>query len=219
MGLDLSRPTKITFLAPASPAWVNIENNLGEIIVDFIFHYRHRNEGAGMCCKQITKRGLTMGKVLCAIFMLLGFAGMSHAEGAKANPRYVIKGGTIYDKKSGRTWERCSIGQQWKNKKLGCVGIVKSFVFEDAQLLGEKGWRVPSADELASLIDYNRKDQNQPPMIDEVAFPDMNKQKMVYWTSTPFEAADAFFVDFNVGNLDSDSRKTANAVRLVKGKQ
>jgi len=156
---------------------------------------------------------------LCAIIMMFGIVGIIKAEDIKANPRYAIKGATVYDKKTDRTWDRCSIGQIWKGK-LGCVGIIKSFTFEEAQMqAGDKGWRVPTADELASLIDYSRKDQNQPPMIDEVAFPDMNKQKMVYWSSTPVEPADGYFVDFNVGNLDNDSRKTANAVRLVRGKQ
>jgi len=172
-----------------------------------------------MRCNQLCKRGLASGRCWSVIFILFGIVGISHAEDIKANPRYQIKGDSIYDKKTDLTWARCSVGQRWKGK-LGCVGIVKSFTFDDAQVLGgEKGWRVPSADELASLIDYGRKTQNQPPMIDEVAFPDMNAQKMVYWTSTAFEAADAYFVDFNTGNLDNDIRKTSNAVRLVRGKQ
>jgi hypothetical protein len=55
-------------------------------------------------------------------------------------------------------------------------------------------------------------------MIDAVAFPDMDLQKLVYWTSSPYSASDGWYVDFHEGNLDNDTRKTTNSVRLVKGK-
>ena len=195
-------------------------------------------KGAGMNSNQVRKRGLTMGSAVSAVIMILVFAGNAQAEDVnaetvkiepvkveppkvappKVNPRYKVKGATIYDTKSDLTWDRCSIGQRWKGK-LGCVGIVKSFTFDEAQLQAGKGWRVPSSDELASIIDYTRKTQNQPPMLDDVAFPDMNLLKMVYWSSTPFDNKDGYYVDFHDGNIDNDTRKSAYAVRLVRGKQ
>jgi hypothetical protein len=101
----------------------------------------------------------------------------------KANPRYVIKDGEVYDKKTDLTWQRCSFGQQWKDG-LGCVGIIKTLNWDDAQRQASAQWRVPTVDELSSLIDHEKTKGEQILAIDEVAFPDMDVRHQYYWTSS-----------------------------------
>lgn len=136
-----------------------------------------------------------------------------------ANPQYVIHGDTVYDRKSNLTWQRCSIGQQW-SEGSGCVGNIKTMTFDDAQKQGDKTWRVPTEDELATLIDARRQANNQIPTIDVVAFPNMDTGKLWYWTSTPNTASLAwlvFFADGSVGGYGN--RGSTNAVRLVRSGQ
>jgi hypothetical protein len=137
-----------------------------------------------------------------------------------ANKPYVIKGGEVYDKKTGLTWQRCSEGQHWRADATGCVGIVKVYTFDDAQQLATGEWRVPTKEELLTLVDQNKA---QRPRIDEVAFPDMDKSILWYWTST-HGVSGGWGVDFGDGHLDNyyDGyflRSATVAVRLVRGGQ
>ncbi|WP_051068543.1 DUF1566 domain-containing protein [Thiobacillus denitrificans] len=138
---------------------------------------------------------------------------------AAADPRYVISSDEVYDKQTDLTWKRCSVGMRWK-EGMGCVGVQKTFTFEDAQKQGGGGWRVPSKDELATLIDQARKKQERRPTIDVDAFPDMARQgaELWYWTSTP-NASDAWCVGFSAGRVGNCLRSDTNAVRLVRGGQ
>ena len=45
--------------------------------------------------------------------------------------RYVLKGGEAYDKKTDLTWQRCSIGQRWK-EGTGCVGVIKQLDWDES---------------------------------------------------------------------------------------
>ena len=154
-------------------------------------------------------------------FIILGIAGGAHAaqNAPAANSRYVIQGDTVYDKKTDLTWQRCSVGQRWAEGK-GCVGVIKTFTFDDAQRQGNGMWRVPTKNELGTLIDQNRKAQGQRPTIDAGAFPDMDLKKLVYWTSTsdPSDGVSlAWDVNFFVGDSKYyDYRSFTNAVRLVR---
>lgn len=138
-----------------------------------------------------------------------------HAPASKS--RYVIKGGEVYDKKTELTWQRCSIGQHWKDD-AGCVGVVKEFTFDQAQQQASGQWRVPSKDELATLIDYKKAEAKQKPTIDEDAFPDMDESKLWYWTSTPEGASLGRGVSFLDG-VHYGGRSEAYAVRLVRSGQ
>ena len=148
----------------------------------------------------------------CFVIMMIGFAGVVFADSATANPRYVIQVDSVYDKNTDLTWARCSVGQQWKEGS-GCVGMVKTFNFDEAQHQGGNGWRVPSKDELSTLIDYKQKGLT----IDKVAFPDMNMGNLWYWTSTDNGAQLGWLVNFSIGyTYNGDNRSTSHAVRLVR---
>ena len=145
---------------------------------------------------------------------------VEQAPASKANPRYVINGGEVYDKKTDLTWQRCSVGQHWKND-VGCVGIVKRFTFEQASLQGSGQWRVPTREELATLIDHQKADAHQSPTIDEVAFPDMDGGALYYWTSQRYSnstgaAADGWYVYFRNGDVGQFLSSNPEPVRLVR---
>ena len=148
---------------------------------------------------------------VCALLLSLLIGGLAHAQ----DPRYVIRSGEVYDKKTDLTWQRCSVGQRWSGEN-GCVGIVKTFTFDDAQKQGGGGWRVPSKDELATLI----KNQNGL-QIDTKAFPDIDDRKVVYWSSTPSSSTSNWYVHFTFGNggVHYDNRSFAYALRLVRDGQ
>lgn len=150
-------------------------------------------------------------------FVILGVAGGAYAaqNAPAANPRYIIQGETVYDKKTNVTWQRCSVGQRWV-EGTGCAGKIETFTFDLAKQQAEGNWRVPPKAKLAALIDRNRKNDKQKPTLDEVAFPDMDPENLVYWSSKPRDAANAWFVSFDSGYIYYDYRSTPRAVRLMR---
>jgi Protein of unknown function (DUF1566) len=143
---------------------------------------------------------------------LLFVMGLSSAW---AGSRFEIRGGEVYDTQTKLTWARCSVGQEWKEGH--CSGTIKSFSFDDAQKQAGNGWRVPTKDELASLIDPDHKGF---PTIDAAAFPDMDELYPWYWTSTSNGVTIAWYVDFKDGYTSGFiSKGSPFAVRLVRSGQ
>lgn len=152
--------------------------------------------------------------------------GIGHKNGVReVNPRYVVKGAEIYDKVTDLTWQRCSIGQRWQERK-GCVGTVKTMTLVDAKRQENETWRLPTRDELITLFDDNRIAQSQGSAtnhrrnIDEAAFPNMNWSSLhtaKYWSSGTFDYPGLGApVNFNVGRVDFPFSPSASfAVRLV----
>jgi hypothetical protein len=160
----------------------------------------------------------------CLWFITFGVAGVAHASQDSTpviDSRYVILGTTVYDKKTDLTWQRCSVGKRWVEKK-GCTGDIQTFKFDDAQKQWEGSWRVPTKDELLTLIDqHNQKNTKQKSMINVIAFPDTNLKSLWYWSSTSGDESKAWRVYFgdngsisSSGTFDLD---TSGAVRLVRG--
>ena len=148
-----------------------------------------------------------MGNFLLAITL-----SVTVMSSAWADSRYVIRGAEVYDSRTKLTWARCSVGQEWKDER--CLGAVNSFTFASAQKQAGNGWRVPTEDELVTLIDPDRKTF---PTIDIVAFPGMDASHPWYWSSTPNGNAIAWYVDFSSGYTSGfiDVINTL-AIRLVR---
>src|ERR1700677_802427 len=111
---------------------------------------------------------------------------------AAGDARYVTHGGLAYDKTTNLTWQRCSFGMQWSRMTegpyVGCLNIAKAFNFDDAQQKGDGQWRVPTEQELESLVLPN-SDQVGPlypdTQMDTVTFPDVKGRPInAYWSST-----------------------------------
>jgi hypothetical protein len=145
-------------------------------------------------------------------FVSVVMLSMTCMSSAWAESRYVIQGGEVYDTRTKLTWARCSVGQEWKNEH--CVGAISTFTFASAQTQAGGGWRVPTKDELVTLIDPDRKDF---PAIDMAAFPDMDANHPWYWSSTPNGTVIAWYVDFTDGYTSGfvDGINTL-AIRLVR---
>ncbi len=131
---------------------------------------------------------------------------------AAANPHYVVEGSVVYDKDTNLTWQRCSVGQQWRDPQ-GCSGTIHELTFDEAQRQAKGDWRMPTKDELAGLIDPAREDF---PTIDADAFPDMSISAATYWTSTRDSDSRSWDVRFKDGNVTNDVDGWRFAARLVK---
>lgn len=125
--------------------------------------------------------------------------------------RYVIQGGVVYDRKTDLTWQRCSAGQQWDDE-VGCVGVIEQMTWDEATGKAQEGWRVPTRDELATLVSPTCKQ----PSINEEAFPDMDLGKLWYWTSTTNDDYLAWLVNFADGQFANYDRSDVGALRLVR---
>jgi hypothetical protein len=152
--------------------------------------------------------------LIAATLMVAGIAGASCDSSQPSrtpDSRYDIKGGEVYDKKADLTWQRCSVGQRWKDG-TGCVGVIKQMTWDEAVAQAASGWRLPSKDELTTLISPTCNK----PAINENAFPDLELDKLWYWTSSENGAFLAWLVDFADGNSNSYDRTDTGSVRLVK---
>ena len=90
-------------------------------------------------------------------------------------------------------------------------------------LCGQKDWRIPTLEELQSIIDYGVGDQNYSgPSTDSSWFP--NTPAGGYWSSSPDMRAatyawKVFFNSPNRGNFTFNYRNEINGVRLVRSAQ
>lgn len=125
--------------------------------------------------------------------------------------RYVVKNEIVYDKKTDLTWQRCSMGQRWQ-AGIGCVGVIEQMTWDEAQSRSAGDWRLPSRDELATLISPTCKQ----PAINEESFPDMDLGKLWYWTSTVGSEYFAWLVNFADGQFANYDRSDMGALRLVR---
>ena len=86
--------------------------------------------------------------------------------------------GTVYDNVTGRTWQKCSLGESGSDCSVGEIGM---YTWSEAMTacanLGD-GWRLPTVLELVYIIDYGSTGN----AIDTTYFPGTGQ---FYWSSTP----------------------------------
>lgn len=91
--------------------------------------------------------------------------------------------GTVTDTDTGLVWQRCSAGQ---NDDTTCTGTASTHTWQTALNycnglnLAGKAWRLPSIEELKSILDKGRAN----PPIDTAFFP--ATKTGFYWTSTTY---------------------------------
>lgn len=88
------------------------------------------------------------------LFLLLA----RQAKGPKMVDFVDKKDGTIYDKRTGLTWMKCSLRQEYHEGS--CIEQTKKFNFYEAiaacaelELAGHNNWRLPAAEEMTYLVD------------------------------------------------------------------
>jgi hypothetical protein len=140
-------------------------------------------------------------------------ATVAHAacDPSSRDSRYDIKGDTVLDEVSHLLWQRCSVGQQWKDGS-GCTGAVKPLTWVDAKQEQSGGWRLPTRDELVSLVSK----ACAKPTIDSAAFPGMEADSLNYWTATAVSDSSVYYVNFANGVASADAIDEPYAVRLVR---
>jgi|ERR1700679_202674 Protein of unknown function (DUF1566) len=130
-----------------------------------------------------------------------------HADPAAV--RFTVDGAEAHDTVTNLTWQRCSVGQHWT--RTGCVGVVRQMSWTEAMHQGRNGWRLPTKDELLTLVAPAARD----PAIDEQVFPDMEINKLWYWSGTEYGSS-AWYVAFGSGSAHTAILIDTYAVRLVK---
>jgi hypothetical protein len=130
--------------------------------------------------------------------------------------RFVDNGnGTVTDISTGLMWiknphtdlpERLKGTLAWQNAIDAC---------KELDFAGKKDWRLPTVEELRSLVDYTRGKGDEP-AIDTAIFPDTKTSW--YWTSTPcaWSSDNAWCVVFSSGFVSSGSKDSSGSVRPVR---
>lgn len=145
---------------------------------------------------------------------------------AKTDPRITgsyhdLGNGTLLDTRTGLQWMRCALGQQWDGQT--CVGEAGMWIWVDLSASvesfnnlsgcgGLRDWRIPTIDELKTLID----DSNSLQAIAWEAFPKTSRGR--FWSSSPCvgNSNDAWSADFGNNYVFCSSKNYQRYVRLVR---
>lgn len=132
--------------------------------------------------------------------------------------RFVNNGnGTITDTVTRLTWKRCSEGLSGNNCESGSA---TAYTWADAlssaaasTFAGNKEWRLPTIQELDSIIEY----KCTMPAVNADIFPATRISN--YWSATPFAGypGGSWNINFNDGSHESCSKNWSLFVRLVSG--
>jgi hypothetical protein len=131
------------------------------------------------------------------------------------NNRYQIltNGAEVKDLQTNLIWQRCEVGKTWNGNT--CIGTDKNFTFDDAQKQSGNGWRVPTIDELKTLL---TKEKVNYKFIHPKVFPNTNSH---VWSGSPYAnyTSHAWGVYFSLGGSSNGYRFSSGGVRLVRGGQ
>jgi formylglycine-generating enzyme required for sulfatase activity len=141
------------------------------------------------------------GKVVIVVLALTSAAGADAPDG-----RYTVTSGTVYDSKTKLTWQQAvpATTYAWAAAKTYCAGV--------GATLGGTGWRLPTRNELLTIVDYSRTN----PSIDPTAFPPTLANQ--FWSSSPLagSSSNAWFVGFSFGYSVYDGMSYPYNVRCVR---
>jgi hypothetical protein len=143
----------------------------------------------------------------------------ANCQGA-AGTRFHISGGLATDTKTGLIWQRCAVGMKFEGGT--CKGEAGVFSIKNAEAVAKStdgAWRVPSGEELQTLLD-GRVCKGY--AIDGRVFPDVpqvdNGEGAKYLTNTPFLPGMYYYFEFKEGYADMHTEGYGLTLRLVKGK-
>ncbi len=155
-----------------------------------------------------------MKALVVGIAFLLGHA-VALADPADTRFEIIEDGAVVLDQQTGLHWMRCSVGQSWTGST--CAGRPERYTWDQAtnlasDLSDNNNWRLPTVEELQSLVEYRVFN----PAIDPQVFP--NTEPSNYWSSS--EAAyDVFYawsVHFANGFSNWRHKRQRFETRLVR---
>jgi len=116
------------------------------------------------------------------------------------------KNSVVLDKANAIYWQDAPFSKKSSRDWDDAVAYCQSLT-----LNGMSKWRLPTFNELLSIVDFNRVDPAINPVFSYV-------QENTYWTSTDFSAtrARAWTIDFRTGKTYYSYKTTNHAVRCVK---
>jgi hypothetical protein len=122
----------------------------------------------------------------------------------------VLDDAGVLDKETGLIWERspsATVLKKWNEATIYCY---------HKAIGNRKGWRLPTVEELLSLVDQT---QSSPALPNGHPFNDVTTHG--YWTATTVVNApgQAWVVNIGSGNLDTDNKATEMFVWCVRGGQ
>ncbi|MFZ5775747.1 MAG: DUF1566 domain-containing protein [Thermodesulfobacteriota bacterium] len=154
--------------------------------------------------------------------MVRGGASSALMSESRPDADYTDNGdGTVTHTPTGLTWKRCSEGQTWSGTT--CTGSATLMTFEQANLVdmsyaGHDDWRLPTHEELFSLVDFTQRY----PAINGTIFPatPSDSGDSTYWSSSvAVDDTQRWTVWFRNGYTNSTAATTPSAVRLVRDGQ
>ena len=128
--------------------------------------------------------------------------------------------GLVTDTVTGLQWQRCIVGLQYNDVVGRCVGMPRRYSFNEAESFAELesersefAWRVPSRDELASLVISDCRH----PALDTSAFP--NTPISSFWSNSVSPNVSEFAWAVYFGDGESSYMLTSDRLylRLVRG--
>jgi hypothetical protein len=138
----------------------------------------------------------------------LAFLGSEVSGESASADRFVLvlEGAAVRDTKTGLIWERepDSFHGVWSDANPHCL---------EKTVGGRKGWRAPTVEELASLVDQNQHDPALP-----AGHPFTNVKSAIYWTTTPSpqDPITAWHVSFLSGEVMTDQKSQTRRVWCVR---
>ena len=142
------------------------------------------------------------GTVVVVVLALTSAAGADAPAG-----RYTGTSGSVYDSKTKLTWQQTvpATTYTWAAANTYCSGV--------GATLGGTGWRLPTRNELLTIVDYSRTN----PSIDSTAFPG-TPPSGYFWSASRLagSSSNAWLVYFGYGApFDNDVSSHLN-VRCVR---
>lgn len=116
-------------------------------------------------------------------------------------------GTLVVDQATGLTWQQTGSSQamSWSDTKTYIAQL------NQENYAGHSDWRVPSVEELASLLEFEKNDQNS------YINPIFDATKSTCWTSdTVAQAQEAWAVAFHSGHVYNDGIEEAHYIRAVR---
>jgi hypothetical protein len=130
---------------------------------------------------------------------------MSEKYVPQKNIRYTTDGQTVTDAQTGLIWDVDTLPEM---THAGAMDSAK--LANDQAYKGQKNWRVPTVQELISIVDFTGKDPACDPVFRANSDP--------YWSSSGYaiHPVKAWVVFFGNGFIVADCKTEYNFVRLVR---